>query len=123
LSTSTRCASDRAGARSEDQERSLAEQRKRRDDPAGRAERLGALVAVADRDAVRGPVAERLAQARAVPGEVDDHVAHAEPGERCEVIVDQPVTADLEHRLRQLLGQRPHALAAARGQDHRLQRA
>jgi hypothetical protein len=50
------------------------------------------------------------------------HVAHAELGECREVVFDQPVATDLEHRLREILRERAHALAATRGQDHGLQR-
>src|SRR5262245_52308955 len=106
----------------DDEEWLVAQERQRGEQAAPRAERLGPLIAVADRDAARAAVPERLADAIAVPGQVDDDVAHAEVDERGEVILDQPVAADLEQRLRQLLRQRAHALAAAGREDHRFQR-
>ena len=106
-----------------DQEGRIAEERQRSEQAAAGAERLGALLAVADREAERRAVSERFADALALPGEVDHDVAHAEFVQRREVILDQPVAADFEHRLRQLLGQRAHALAAPGSEDHRFQRA
>ena len=61
-----------------DQEWRVAEQRQRGEQAAAGAERLGALLAVTDREPERRAVAERLADALALPGEVDDDVAHAE---------------------------------------------
>ena len=49
------------------QEGRNAEERQRGDDAAGRTQRFGTLLAVAERDAVRRAVAERLADALAVP--------------------------------------------------------
>ena len=96
----------------QDQERLLAEQRQRRIDAAAGAERFRSFRAVADRDAARRAVAERLADPVAEPGQVDHDFANAEIDERGEVVLDEAVAADLEQRFRQFLGQRAHALAA-----------
>ena len=66
-------------------------------------------------------VAERRRDLRAAPGEVDDDVAEAAPRQRLQVMLDQRPAADLSNGLG--VGQRPHALAAPGGEDHRLHAA
>ena len=83
-------------------------------------ERHRALLAPADRTPNSRAVAERGAQLRAQPGEIDDHFAYAGARQRGEVPGDERAAADLHQRLGQRVGERPHALAAAGGEQHRL---
>ena len=62
------------------------EQRQRVEDAAAGFERHRPFVAVGDAHAVAAAIAERLANLRAEPGEIDHDVAHAGARQRLEVI-------------------------------------
>jgi len=62
--------------------------------------------------------AQRATDQLALPGEVDDDLGDARARQRFEVILDERFAADFEQRLRLRIGERAHAFAAPRGQDH-----
>ncbi len=84
---------------------------------AARFERLGALLAERERHAIPLPVAEVAPQLLPVPGQVDHQFTDPGAGERLDVIVDQGLAAGRQQRLRQVVGEGPHPLAAAGRQD------
>ena len=99
------------------------EHRQGAEDAATGLERDRALVAVAQTQAEARAVAERGRDRRAQPREVDDHLGDAGARQRDEVPLDERPAADLEQGLRQPVGEGPHALPAAGGEDHRPHRA
>src|SRR6185503_15226295 len=85
-----------------------------------RFERLGAFMAVGYGKAIALAAAERGFDHVAEPRGVDHHVAETTGREALEVILDQTFAADAQQRLRFAIGERAHAFAAPRGEDHRL---
>jgi hypothetical protein len=95
------------------------EQRQRLQDATTGLQRPLGLDRVADRHAVLAAIAEHGLDLVAEVGVVDDEVTDTRRGQRFEVVDDQRAAGDRQQRLRRGVGQRPHALAAAGGQDHR----
>ena len=84
-----------------------------------RAAEVAALVRPADRQPEAAAVAQHLGEALFQPGGVDHHLAHAAGGQRKQMPLDQRPAEDRQQRLRGGVGQRAHALAAARGEHDR----
>ena len=97
----------------------IAEQRQRMLDAAAGFERFGAFVAVVDAQVPARSVAERGGELRGEIRGVDHDLAHAGCGEVFQVALDQAPAADVQQRFRHVVGQRPHAQAAAGREDHR----
>jgi hypothetical protein len=74
---------------------------------------------VADGQAEARAVAQRRDDLLLQPGGVDHHLAHAAAREGREMPLDQRLAAHAQQRLRAGVGQRPHAFAAAGGEDDR----
>ena len=64
-----------------------------------------------------GAITHLLANPGALPGEVDDDLGDPGRRQRVQVIVDERMPTGLEQRLGTVVGQRPHALAAAGSED------
>src|SRR5690242_3505437 len=96
------------------------EQRQRAEDATTGLERYRSFFAPADAHPEVVPVTECLAQLPAEPGEVDDDLADAGAHECREMPGDERTSAHLQQRLRYRIGERTHALAAARREQHRL---
>src|SRR6185295_2748592 len=75
-----------------------------------------------DADAVRGAVAERLAERVTLVVEIDDHVADAVPAQEREVVGDEGSAGELDERLRAIERERPQARTEPGGEHHRLHR-
>ncbi len=67
--------------------------------------------------------AERLADHRAEPGQVDDDLVNPGLRQRTQVPRDERPAAHLDERLGEAIRQRPHAFAATGGQQHRFHAA
>src|SRR4051812_16497200 len=83
-------------------------------------EGFGPLVAVGYGKAVALAATERGFDQVAEPGGVDDDVAEAPGREPFEMPFDEAFAADAQQWFGQGVGQRPHAFAATRGEDHHL---
>jgi hypothetical protein len=101
-----------------DQRGTRRKQRRRRRNAAGSLERLR-LARPCDAHAERIPGAECGNESFRAMRRVDRDVAESRLRERFDLPGDQRPAADAQQRLRQRVGQRPHALAAACGEDHR----
>ena len=84
---------------------------------------VAAFARVGDPEAEARAVAERVDDLLLEPVGVDDDLANAAARQRLEVPFDQALAVQLEERLGAGVGERPHALAAAGGEDDRLHRA
>ena len=65
-------------------------------------------------------ITERCRYLLTKPGMVDHDIAKARTGQATEQPLDERPPADLEQGFGAFVRQRPHALAAAGGEDHRL---
>jgi hypothetical protein len=71
------------------------------------------------RHAVLASVAEHVDEHVREMRRVDRDVAVARARERLDLVDDERLAGDLQQRLGQRVGERAHAIAAARGEDHR----
>jgi hypothetical protein len=103
-------------------ERCVAEQRQRMGDAAGGFQRALRFGRPPDRDAERRAITQRLHQLVAQMRMVDDDVRDARGDQTLDVPHDERLAARFEQRFGQIVGERPHAFAAAGGEDHCLHR-
>ena len=102
-----------------DKERTRAEQRKRLGDAAARIEQHAALVGDEDARALAVAVLDVRFELIGEVVHVDDGRLDAGLRESVEHVIDQRTPRERDERLRHGQSERAHALALARGQNHR----
>ena len=105
--------------RVDDQEPLAAEQRKRPANASSGVEGVFGLPRISDAHSEPRPVTKPCRDQLAEPCEIDDDVSKAGFGEPPNLVLDERPAANLEQRLRHVVGQNAHALSAACGKDHR----